>query len=422
MTPKKEKLLLYTLATIQFTAIMDFMIVMPLGPQLMRLFDINPSQFGVIVSSYTFAAGFTGIVGAFFIDRFDRKTALLFNYIGFSIGTICCALAPSYEWLAAARIVTGLFGGVMGALVMSIVGDVVPEFRRASAMGIVMASFSVASIFGVPFGLYLANLAGWHMPFFFLGFMGLLVSILIYKVVPSVNSHLTKERPSPVQVLKNVFGSTMQVRGLLFMFVLVLGQFSIIPYISPYLVANVGFPESNLTYMYLLGGCATIFTSPMIGRLADKYGKPKIFTIMALLSIIPLITATHMLHLPVWAVLICTTLFFIFISGRMVPSMALITSTVTPQHRGSFMSINSSAMQLGSGVASFLSGLVIVKAASGEILNYNFVGYGAIFFTMVAIFVARKIKPVPQEVMINTGGEKVIEKEKEEEMHVMAEM
>ena len=418
MTPKKEKLLLYTLATIQFTAIMDFMIVMPLGPQLMRLFDINPSQFGIIVSSYTFAAGFTGLVGAFFIDRFDRKTALLFNYIGFSIGTILCALAPTYEWLVAARIVTGLFGGVMGALVMSIVGDVVPEFRRATAMGIVMASFSVASIFGVPFGLFLANWAGWHMPFYFLGFMGLIVSGIIYKIVPSVNTHLTKERPSPVQVLKNVFGSTPQVRALMFMFVLVLGQFSVIPYISPYLVANVGFPESNLTYMYLLGGCATIFTSPFIGRMADKYGKPKIFTIMALLSIIPLITTTHMPHAPVWVVLTFSTLFFVFISGRMVPSMALITSTVPPQHRGSFMSINSSAMQLGSGVASFLSGMVIAKAPTGEILNYSFVGYGSVAFTLLAIFLALKIKPVSQEVKVNPDVEKI----ETEEVHVMAEM
>lgn len=418
MTPKKEKFLLYTLATIQFTAIMDFMIMMPLGPQLMRIFEINPSQFGIIVSSYTFAAGFTGIVGAFFIDRFDRKTALLFNYIGFSIGTICCALAPSYEWLVLARIVTGLFGGVMGALVMSIVGDVIPEFRRATAMGIVMASFSVASVFGVPFGLYLANLAGWHMPFYFLGFMGLIVSCIIYKVVPSVNSHLTKERPSPVQVLKNVFGSTMQVRALMFMFILVLGQFSVIPYISPYLVANVGFPESNLTYMYLLGGAATIFTSPLIGRLADKYGKPKIFTIMALLSIIPLLTTTNMPHAPVWFVLICSTLFFVFISGRMVPSMALITSAVNPAHRGSFMSVNSSALQLGSGVASFLSGLVIKQSASGEILNYNLVGFGAVAFTILAIFIVRGIKPVPQQMNISANEKKI----ETEEVQVMAEM
>jgi predicted MFS family arabinose efflux permease len=418
MTPKKEKFLLFTLATIQFTAILDFMIVMPLGPQLMRLFEINPSQFGVIVSSYTFAAGFTGLVGAFFIDRFDRKTALLFNYIGFSIGTIFCALAPSYEWLVVARIVTGLFGGVMGALVMSIVGDVIPEHRRGAAMGIVMASFSVASVFGIPFGLYLADLAGWHMPFFFLGFMGLIVSCIIYKIVPSVNSHLTKEKPSPVQVLKNVFGSTMQVRSLMFMFVLVLGQFSVIPYISPYLVANVGFPENYLKYMYLLGGAATIFTSPLVGRLADKYGKPKMFIIMALLSIIPLVTTTNMPHAPVWFVLTCSTLFFVFISGRMVPSMALITSAVTPAHRGSFMSVNSSALQLGSGVASFLSGLVIKQAAAGEITNYNIVGYGAIAFTIVAIFIVRGIKPVPQEIKISADGEKV----ETEEVHVLAEM
>lgn len=418
MTPKKEKLLLYTLATIQFTAIMDFMIVMPLGPQLMRLFDINPAQFGIIVSSYTFAAGFTGLVGAFFIDRFDRKTALLFNYIGFSIGTILCALAPTYEWLVAARIVTGLFGGVMGALVMSIVGDVIPEFRRATAMGIVMTSFSVASIFGVPFGLFLADLAGWHMPFYFLGFMGLIVSGIIYKVVPSVNTHITKERPSPIQVLKNVFGSKMQVRALIFMFVLILGHFSIIPYISPYLVANVGFPESYLKYMYLLGGAATIFTSPYIGRLADKYGKPKILTIIALISLIPVLAITNMPHVSVWIVLTSSTMFFIFISGRMVPSMALVTSSVTPQHRGSFMSINSSAMQLASGTASFLSGLVIAKSAGGEILNYSYVGYGAVVFTLAAILIARKIKPVSQEVKVNPESEKVIE----EEARVMAEI
>ncbi len=418
MTPKKEKLLLYTLATIQFTAIMDFMIVMPLGPQLMRLFDINPSQFGIIVSSYTFAAGFTGLVGAFFIDRFDRKTALLFNYIGFSIGTILCALAPTYEWLVAARIVTGLFGGVMGALVMSIVGDVVPEFRRATAMGIVMTSFSVASIFGVPFGLFLADLAGWHMPFYFLGFMGLIVSGIIYKVVPSVNTHMTKERPSPVQVIKNVFGSKMQVRALIFMFVLILGHFSIIPYISPYLVANVGFPESYLKYMYLLGGAATIFTSPYIGRLADKYGKPKILTIIALISLIPVLAITNMPHVSVWIVLTSSTMFFIFISGRMVPSMALVTSSVTTQHRGSFMSINSSAMQLASGTASFLSGLVIAKSAGGEILNYSYVGYGAVVFTLAAILIARKIEPVSQEVKVNPDVEKI----ETEEVHVMAEM
>jgi len=418
MTPKKEKLLLYTLATIQFTAIMDFMIVMPLGPQLMRLFEINPAQFGIIVSSYTFAAGFTGLVGAFFIDRFDRKTALLFNYIGFSIGTILCALAPTYEWLVAARIVTGLFGGVMGALVMSIVGDVIPEFRRATAMGIVMTSFSVASIFGVPFGLFLADLAGWHMPFYFLGFMGLIVSGIIYKVVPSVNTHMTKEKPSPIQVLKNVFGSKMQVRALIFMFVLILGHFSIIPYISPYLVANVGFPESNLKYMYLLGGAATIFTSPYIGRLADKYGKPKILTIIALISLIPVLAITNMPHASVWIVLTSSTLFFIFISGRMVPSMALVTSSVTPQHRGSFMSINSSAMQLASGTASFLSGLVIAKSAGGEILNYSYVGYGAVVFTLAAILIARKIEPVSQEVKVNPDVEKI----ETEEVHVMAEM
>jgi predicted MFS family arabinose efflux permease len=165
---KKEKILLFILASIQFTSIMDFMIMMPLGPQLMRIFQINPQEFGFLVSAYTFAAGFSSFIGVFWIDNFDRKKALMNMYLGFLLGTLACALSPTYTILVLSRILTGLFGGLLMALVFSIIGDVIEEKRRGTAMGYVSTSFSLASVLGVPFGLFIASFWNWHAPFFFL--------------------------------------------------------------------------------------------------------------------------------------------------------------------------------------------------------------------------------------------------------------
>ncbi|CAN5550635.1 MFS transporter [soil metagenome] len=400
LTPKKEKILLFILAIIQFTVIMDFMIMMPLGPQLMRIFDIDPHQFGMIVSSYTFAAGIVGFISAFYIDKFDRKNALFYNYIGFSIGTILCAMAPTYFLLVTARIFTGVFGGVMGAIVMSIVGDVIPEERRGTAMGIIMASFSAASVAGVPAGLYFATLFGWHAPFYILGFLGLIISGTIYFVIPNIRYHLEKahgEKLGPLRVLKDIFTDKNQVTALTFISLLIIGQFTIIPFISPYLVSNVGFSEQQLTWIYICGGAATILTNPWIGRLSDKYGKIKVFNVILLVSLLPLFTTTHMPRISIYIVLAFSTLFFITIGGRMVPAMTMITSTVKPQHRGGFMSIVSSVMQLSSGLSSFVAGYIVTKEAGGELQNFDIIGYIAIAASLVTLFFVRKIKVVTNE-------------------------
>ena len=188
----KEKILLLTLAVIQFSHITDFMILMPLGPQLMKAFDILPSQFALLVSTYTFSAGTSGFVGAFFIDRFDRKKAILTMATGFAIGTFACGFAQSYHWLLITRSITVLFGGVMGALILSIVGDAIPNERRATAMGMVMAAFSVASVVGVPAGLFLADLSDWHMPFIVLGGVAFLTLVPMSVYIPNMTEHISK--------------------------------------------------------------------------------------------------------------------------------------------------------------------------------------------------------------------------------------
>lgn len=411
----KERILLFTLAAIQFTNVVDFMIVMPLGPLLKRIFDINPQQFGLIVSAYTFSAGISGFAGAFFIDRFDRKTALLTTYIGFTIGTLACALAPTYETLLLARILTGIFGGVLGALVLAVVGDAIPFERRGAAMGTVMASFSLASIFGVPFGLFLATKMGWHAPFLFLVGIAVIVAVMMYFYMPHMHAHLIKDKPktNPLTVITQITSNKTQMFALLLMFMLMIGQFGVVPFISNYMVANVGFTEEELTYIYMAGGAFTIFTSPLIGKLADRYGNIRVFTIAILVSIVPMFLITNMPQIHIIYALMVTSLFFITSGGRMIPATTMITATVNPQSRGSFMSINSSVQQISAAIGSLIGGMVVIQDASGKMHNYQYVGYIAIATSIVAIFIARQLRPQGNQQL----GMKEIQKQEAEIQH-----
>lgn len=409
---KKEKILIFVLASVQFTAIMDFMIMMPLGPQLMRIFQINPQEFGFLVSAYTFAAGLSSFIGVFWIDNFDRKKALMNMYLGFLLGTLACALSPTYTVLVLSRILTGIFGGLLMALVFSIIGDVIEEKRRGTAMGYVSTSFSLASVLGVPFGLFIASFWNWHAPFFFLVAIGTPIYFMIMKYVPEVKAHLvhktdkTKPYDTLVYILKN---SNLRM-ALVFIMMLVLGQFTIVPFISPYMSANIGFSDRELTLIYFIGGAATILTSPKIGKLSDKYGKPKVFMVMALLSLIPIFFVTNLPPVSIPIALIFTTLVFVCFSGRFVPATAYITSVVSNRYRGGFMSINSAFMQIASGIASLVAGFIVVESPSGELLNYPYVGYIAMVFTVIAIFMIHKIKPAKEETAVAVQPEE----EKEE--------
>lgn len=388
---KKESALLFILAALQFTNIVDFMIMMPLGDVLMKLFKIGPQQFSVIVSAYTISAGISGFLGAFLIDRFDRKVALKYIYLGFTIGTFACGLAPNYEMLVLARIFTGMFGGIIGALVISIVSDIIPVERRSTAMGVVTAAFSVASVLGVPGSLYIANLYSWHIPFFVLGGISSILLIASLYIIPSIKAHLDLPRKSPKQLLTMLKDSPNQQKALLFMFLLVMGQFSVIPFITPYMIRNVGLTQGTIPFIYLVGGGLTIFSSPLIGKLADKYGRQRIFVFGAAFSIIPLLIITNLVPIPIYFVLTITGIFFISITGRMIPAMSLMTSIVKPQNRGSFMSMSSSVQQLSAGAAAFISGNIVIQGTNG-LQNYNYVGYLAVAATLVAIFMSYKLK------------------------------
>lgn len=392
----KEKLILWTLAAINFIHIVDFMILMPLGPQLMRVFQISPREFGLLVSSYTFSAGISSFFGAFFLDRFDRKQILLWVYIGFTVATLGCALSPSYGVLLMARVISGLFGGLTSALILAIIGDVVPDSRRGRAMGLVMAAFSVASVLGVPLGLFLASLSDWHTPFYILTLLSLISLGMIIRFIPSIKDHLNQEiqRPHPVQVIKRVTSNPNQMRAIALSVMMMFGQFMIIPFLSPYNVANVGFTEMQLTYIYIAGGAFTIFTSPWVGKLSDRYGKLKVFSVFMVLNVIPIGIITHLGVTPVPLVLIITTMFFVTSNGRYVPAAAIVTGTALPQNRGSFLSFNSAIQQLATGLASLIAGLIIGETATGQLTNFNLVGYIAVFFSLLCIPLARRVKVV----------------------------
>lgn len=390
---RNERILLLVLAAVNFTHIMDFMIMMPLGPQLMRTFGIGPTEFGWLVSAYTLTAGVSGFAAAFFMDRFDRKKLMLFIYAGFVLGTLACALASSYPTLMAARILTGVFGGIIGALVFAIVGDAIPMERRATAMGFVMSGFAMASVLGIPFGMYIATHFNWTAPFSFLAFAGVVVWFAVNWFVPSMNAHIKVklEGESRFKHLQLILSNPNQLLALSLMACLMLGQFLVVPFISPSLVANVGFREDQLFLVYLFGGAVSFFASPIAGRLADRFGKKRIFYIFSVLNAPFLLGITLLGPSPLWLVLVFTSIFFIFTTARNIPATTLITGTVTPQQRGSFMSINTCVQQLSAGLGSLVAGQIVQRDAQNHLTHYPIAGAIGMAFALISMLVAWKL-------------------------------
>lgn len=391
---KKERWYIVILAAIQIAHILDFVIMMPLGPRFMRVFNISTVEFSTLVSSYTFSAGIVGFIGALYADHFDRKKFLLFNFTGFIVGTFLCAIAPNFGALLTARVIAGAFGGILNASVLSLISDLIPFQRRGAAMGVVMSAFSISSVIGVPTGLYIANAFDWHATFYFICIIGIIFWILSFIILPSV-----KTRLEPKTFKENLlnFKSILIQRDYLQSFcltsVLGFGIFMIIPFISPYMVKNVGLAESELPLIYLIGGACTIFSARLIGKLCDRIGSFRIFKIVASISIIPLFLLTNLpAGIPLWMALAATTLFTMSGSGRFIPAMTLVSAVVKPEDRGTFMSLENAARQMSSGLASQTAGLIIGTSTAGALTNYNLVGYISIFCSIIAIYIAYKIK------------------------------
>jgi MFS transporter, DHA1 family, inner membrane transport protein len=394
---KDQKLILYLLACVQFTNIMDFMIMMPMGSILMKAFDITAREYSFLVSAYSISAGICGFIAAFFVDKFDRKNILTIAYVGFLIGTFACAIAPTYTMLMLARIVAGIFGGVLGSQVIAIVGDTIKYEHRAEGMAIIMTAFSTASVLGVPVGMYLADKISWHIPFVFVVIIGFINLLLIYRYLPNLRSHINTSlvKPSPFAVLTNISKDSNQMRALALSVIIMFGHFCTIPSLSPYLTLNVGRTNQDLSLIYFIGGAITIFSARIVGRIADQKGKYFVFAICGMLFLIPVFLMTN-LHagasLPM--ILFITSMFFLFANGRTITMQAMVSGVVNNDQRGGFTSINSSMIQLGSGAASFVGGLMVEKTANGTLLHYELVGYMSMIFMVLGIIFAKYIKPV----------------------------
>lgn len=393
---KEQKIILYLLACVQFTNIMDFMIMMPMGPIIMKAFTLTAREYSFLVSAYSISAGICGFVAAFFVDKFDRKNVLTIAYIGLLLGTFACAVAPTYEMLMMARIVAGVFGGILGSQVIAIAGDVTSYEHRAEGLSIIMAAFSTASVLGVPLGLYLASTISWHIPFIFIVGVGFVNLVLIYKYLPNLTDHINTSltKPSPFAVLTNIAKDSNQIRALVLSVIVIFGHFCTIPSLSPFLTINVGMAVDNVSLIYLIGGAVTIVSARVVGKLADKKGKYLIFAICGTLFLVPVYLMTN-LHAgaSLVTILAITTLFFLFTNGRSLTMQAIVSGVVSNEQRGGFTSINSSMLQLGSGTASFIGGLIVERAADGKLLHYEWVGYLSITFMIIGIILGKFVKP-----------------------------
>jgi len=393
-TFENRTLILYTLALVNFIHIIDSMLIMPLGDIFIEEFSISSSEYSLLVSAYALAAFCSSLIGVFYLDRFDRRTALLFIYLGFGLGTLACAFADSYLQLIALRIFTGFFGGMIGAMVLSVVSDLYPFKERGAAMGILFSAFSAASALGVPIGIYLAAKSNWQLPFMVIGLFALAICGFVFLFFPKMTSHLKvqEKKMDFFKTITTITSDKNQLNALLAGFVLILAHFMIIPFISPYLIKNVGISQVDIAYQFFFGGLATIVSAPYIGRMTDKYGVMKVFTIVMVLSFIPTIIITNLKIVPLWVAIGITTMFFVFASGRMISPNTIITAAASTANRGSFMSIKSALQQLAIGLSALISGSIVYIGADNLYHSYAYVGYISIVLAVVAIFLVKKIR------------------------------
>ena len=382
---RSERVMLLILAGIQFCHVLDFMVMMPLGPFLMSALGISTHEFGLLVASYSFSAAAAGLLMAPVVDRFERKRFLLGIFLAFAVATFLCAVAPSFLWLIIARGLAGVFGGVMGALIHTIVADAIPFERRAKASSYVATAFSVSSIAGVPVSLWLAATSGWQTPFLLIALLSGLLIWLGAKALPEFRGHLhARQSGKALHQLFQVVVDANHQRAMLLTGLVICGSFTVIPYITLYAISNVGIASGQIPLIYLIGGLATLFTGRLIGGLADRFGKVRLFRMVVIAACMPVLLVTHAdrVGLQIW--LAITTLFFILVSGRMVPMMAIVSAAVKPQMRGAFLSLNATVLSMAMGLASMIGGLFITQTPDGLISGYGWVGLVAVTFNVLA--------------------------------------
>ena len=379
-----QSFLIAIIAILQFTVILDFIIMAPLGAQMMRVLSLSPSHFGWVVSAYAFSAGISGVLAAGFADKFDRKKMLLFFYSGFILGTFLCGIATDYTFLIAARVVTGMFGGVLFSINMAIIADLFPLEVRGRVMGFVQTAFAAAQVLGIPLGLLLANGWGWHMPFRMIVVLCIPLFFVILKWVRPVNEHLNQRAAvRPLPHLLRTASQKRYIRAFLTTAFLSTGGFLLMPYSSDFLVHNAGIGEKLLPVVFVVAGAVGFVTGPLIGRWSDRVGKFRVFIDGSILATFMVLIITHLSTTPLWEVLVINTVMYAAVFSRMIPSQALISAVPDPQDRGAFMSINASVQQLGGGIASAIGGFIISEDTQGRLVHYDTLGLICVLAFMI---------------------------------------
>ena len=398
-------LVIVLLALTQFTVVLDFMVMSPLGDILMKSMNMTTTQFGLVVSAYAFSAGIAGILTAGFADRFDRKKLLLFFYIGFILGTLFCGLANTYPLLIAARIITGIFGGVIGSISMAIVADLFLPQQRGRVMGFLQMGFGSSQVLGIPISLYLANSFGWQSPFLMIvGLATLIWLIIIIKMKP-ITQHLEvkNDRNALHHLLHTIAQKDYRI-GFMSTALLSLGGFMMMPWGSAFAINNLHVTPDQLPILFMIAGIATLIIMPIIGKLSDKMDKFNLFAIASVWMICVVLVYTRLTPVPFWFVIIMNVLMMIGIMSRMVPSMALASSLPKMQDRGAFMSINSSLQQIAGGVAAAIGGMVVVqKDKTSPLEHYDTLGILITIILLFAIYMVYRVSKIVKRREIETA-------------------
>jgi predicted MFS family arabinose efflux permease len=391
-----QKFVAAILAFLNFTVILDFMILSPLGAQLMPALQISPVQFGLLVSTYAFSAGLSGILAAGFADRFDRKKLLMIFYAGFLAGTLLCGLASGYHTLLLGRLITGLFAGVVGSVSFAIITDVFPLEMRGRVMGIIQTAFAASSVLGIPIGLLLSTRWRWNAPFLLIVVVGAAVGWLIQARMRPVDGHLQRHPDrSPLHHLLRTVSNRLYLQGFATTTLLSVGGFMLMPFMSAFMVHNVGVPVVRLPLVYVLVGLFSAVAGPLIGRASDRFGKFNVFFFGCVLTVIMVVIFTHLAITPLWLLVTVLVILQIGIFSRMISASALMSALPAPADRGAYMSISSSIQQVAGGVAAVLSGMIVVEGADGVLVYFDRVGYVLVGTTLLTLsmmyFINRRI-------------------------------
>lgn len=384
------------LALTQFTVVLDFMVMSPLGDMLMKAMDLTTVQFGFAVSAYAFSAGISGFLTAGFADKFDRKKLLLFFYVGFIAGTLACGLATSYSLLIAARIITGIFGGVMGSISMAIAADLFVLEQRGRVMGFLQMGFGASQVLGIPIGLFLANQWGWQAPFLMIVSISVVIWFIALIKMQPVTKHLSVQTDkSPLLHLWHTIANRQYRIGFLATAFLSLGGFMMMPWGSVFAINNLGVTTHQLPILFMVAGISTLVIMPIIGKLSDRYDKFRFFSVASLWLIVVVVIYTHFAVIPFWIVMAFNVAMMMGIMSRMVPSMALVTALPEMKDRGAFMSVNSSLQQIAGGIAAGIGGMIVVQQNRFSPLeHYDTLGLVIVGLTLVCIFLIYRVSEV----------------------------